>query len=247
MSELIQGNGGCKGPPHEDSPFRCQGKSTQTGQRCRIWAAVGRKYCRFHGGHQRRGPRANRSKYGDDRTSLVYDKYLGQTLSSAMASFVSKPHDEAVTLYHELGLARTVAAQAVQLCGIAWDSEKVDAETKMKASSIMVASLDRVKELVLAVAKIEKDAEDKVSLKVVILFQQQIIQAIYNACGADIELGARIEHAIRENVRVPKPGKEAIDESVVIPSPAEVVAAMDESTLGVEITVGNNDTDASVE
>lgn len=224
----------CKGIPHADSPFRCQGKSRRTGNRCRRWANKGRKWCQFHGGRALRGPRTCGHKWESDRTKIVYDQWLGKTLKSKMAEFIAQPHDDAVSLYHELALARSVASSAIALYSAALDGEGVKAETKTNAGSVMNSALDTVKELVLACSRIEKDADDKVSMKVFFLFMAQITQAINVATCGDEQIAMRIADQIEKDVKLPKPGETFADDISTVATPAQFVLEMDKATLGEE-------------
>lgn len=222
----------CRGCPHKDSPFRCQGKSRNSGERCKKWAIKGRKWCEYHGGRTLRGPRTCTNQFRSNRATVIYDQWLGKTLREKVTEFVSQPHDDAVSLYNELALTRSVASDAIALYSAALDGEDVDITTKAQAGMVMNAALDSVKDLVLACSKIEKDAEDKVSMKVVYLFMIQITQAIHKATGGDEKLALKIDAQIKQDVRLPKAGEEFAEDISTVSTPADYVLAMDMNTLG---------------
>lgn len=161
----------------------------------------------------------------------MYSQWLGKRLKDKVTEFVGKPHDDAVSLYNELALARSVAADAIALYGAALDGN-VDAATKMQAGTVMNAALDSVKDLVLACSKIEKDAEDKVSMKIVYLFMTQITKAIHTALQGDERLALLIDAQIEKDVRLPKAGEDFTEDTALVATPADFVLAMDKATLG---------------
>ena len=96
--------------------------------------------------------------------------------------------------------------------------------------------------MVLAVSKIEKDAEDKVSTKAIQLFVRQIVKAIHTACGGDIELAKKIERQIDKDVRLPKEGEDLTQDCTTTATASDFVLEMDKVTLGVD----NETSDPSV-
>lgn len=136
-----------------------------------------------------------------------YSKYLGPKLSDRVADLMSRTHDEQVSLYEELAVARATACEAMALAQPLFDPAQA-AELKPETRALMVQTLNQamnsVKELVLAASRIEKDAEDKVSIKVVNLVVQQIVMTINEVCGTDnSSLCDAIAKAIDERVRLP--------------------------------------------
>lgn len=187
--------------PPEGHARQCQARSRVTGRRCRRWALRGRRTCQFHGG--RSGGISHRRK----KLAGFYSKYLGPKLSERVAELMAKTHDEQVSLYEELAVARATACEAMALAQPLFDPEK-SSELKPETRALMVQTLNQamnnVKELVLAASRIEKDAEDKVSIKVVNLVVQQIVMTINEVCGTDnVQLCDAIAKAIDERVRLP--------------------------------------------
>jgi hypothetical protein len=157
----------------------------------------------------------------------VYSKYLSKTLAEKLEDFANLSHSEAVSLYEELAVARTAAVQSLQLAGPVLEGKVKDEQTSALAMSCLRSSMDHVKELCLAISRIEKDAEDKLSLGAVHLFTTQIVRAIYRVCGEDVELAKKIEAEIRNNVRVPDAGV-APNVSGTAVTPDQMVQMMDE-------------------
>jgi len=180
------------GPPPEGHDRQCQARSRVTRQRCRRWALKGRKYCQFHGG--RRQP---------VRTDNLprYSKHLGKVLQDKLNEYLSEPHSEMLGLYEELAIARVTVEDSLKLFDAAMN--KGDTAARMTASDLIRTALNHVRDMCLAAAKIEREAEDKVSLRVVQLFSNQIVRCIHRVCP-DRGLAIRLEREIRENVRLPK-------------------------------------------
>lgn len=187
--------------PYENHPRQCRATSHVTGKRCRRWALVGRKTCQFHGGRTG-GIRTRRLKLPG-----FYSRYLGPKLSERVAELMGKSHDEQVSLYEELAVARATACEALALAQPLFEPEqsaKLNAETKALMVQTLNQAMSSVKELVLAASRIEKDADDKVSLKVVNLIVQQIVVTINETCGTDqAPLAEAIAKAIDDRIRVP--------------------------------------------
>jgi len=201
------------GSPPEGSPRQCHARSMHTRQRCRKWALKGRDFCQFHGGRREVVSEKGLGKYG---------RHLGKTLRAQLAELASSPHHEQVELYEELALTRLAALDAIKLWEAAQKS-KVD-ETKALAVSCLHDAMTRVREMCLAVTRIEKDSEDKVSLRVVDLLILQVVRAVHRVCQDD-ELAGKIEEEIHNTVRMPTtddttPGTDL--------TPDEVVREMDD-------------------
>lgn len=147
------------------------------------------------------------------------------------------PREEQVQLYEELALMRTHVQQAVKLASPVFEGKKVKESTRVLALSCMRDALDGVRNMCLAVSKIEAAAEDKVSLTTVNLFVAQIVRAVYRVCGEEHEgLARRIEAEIESGVRVPKvrdvSANVVVDGTAITPDSA--AAMMDESVCGNE-------------
>ena len=192
------------GAPPEGHKNQCKAKSQVTRVRCRRWALRGSKYCQFHGGR-----RATQfyGRTGKRRLPVVYSKFLGPKLAERVEELLEQPHAEQVSLYNELAIARSAACEALKLASPLFD-EKQAAKLTPDLKSLMIQTLGtamgEVKDLVLAASRLEKEAGDKVSLKVVNLIVMQIILAINDVCGAEhLDLAEAIARAIDERVRLP--------------------------------------------
>jgi len=138
---------------------------------------------------------------------VVYSKFLGPKLAERVEELLEKPHAEQVSLYNELAIARSAACEALKLAAPLFD-EKVEKTLTPDLKALMIQTLGtamgEVKDLVLAASKLEKEAGDKVSLKVVNLIVMQIILAINDVCGSEyLDLAEAIAKAIDERVRLP--------------------------------------------
>lgn len=192
------------GAPPDGHANQCRAKSQVTRRRCRRWALRGSRYCQFHGG--RRAVQIY-CRTGERRLPNFYSKYLGPKLSERVRQLLDVPHDEQVSLYQELAVARASACEALQLAQPLFDeklSKKLDLETKSLIISTLGAAMSNVKDLVLAASRLEKEAGDKVSMKVINLIVMQIVLAINDVCGTKhLELAEAIGKAIDDRVRLP--------------------------------------------
>ena len=189
------------GAPPDGHENQCRAKSRVTRLRCKRWALRGSHYCQFHGG--RRAAQVY-NKTGQRRLPGFYSKYLGPKLSQRVKELLDTPHDEQVSLYQELAIARANACEALKLSTPLFDGTKLDDSTKALIISTLGEAMKNVKDLVLAASRLEKDAEDKVSMKVVNLIVMQIIIAINEVCGTEhIIIAEAIAKAIDNKVRLP--------------------------------------------
>jgi len=193
------------GAPPDDHPRQCRANSTVTRVRCKRWALRGANNCQFHGG--RNTLRALERKLNKRRLPMFYTKYLGPKLSQRVLELMDAPHEEQISLYEELALARVSAGEALSLSQPLFDpevSKKLTPEVKALILQTLSESLKNVKELVLAASKLEKESSDKVSIKVINLIVQQIIMAINDVCGVEnMAIAEAIAAAIDERVRLP--------------------------------------------
>ncbi len=137
--------------------------------------------------------------------STFYSKHLGPKLSERVRELLDHPHDVQISLYEELAVARASACEAFKLCQPLWD-DKVTLKDETRALMIdtLGTAMTNVKELVLAASKLEKDAGDKVSVKVINLVVMQIVMAINDVCGTEhLALAEAIGRSIDERVRLP--------------------------------------------
>ncbi len=192
------------GAPPEGHKNQCKANSQRTRVRCRRWALVGSEYCQFHGG---RRAAALYCRTGKNRLPGVYSKFLGPKLKDRVEELLKRPHDEAVNLYEELAVARAIACEALRLAQPLFDDDqelKLTPQTKALMIQTLGQAMDEVKDLVLAASKLEKEAGDKVSLKVMNLIVMQIVLAINDVCGTKhLGLAEAIGAAIDERVRLP--------------------------------------------
>ena len=138
---------------------------------------------------------------------MIYSKFLGPKLAERVEELLEQPHAEQVSLYNELAIARSAACEALKLASPLFD-EKLSAKLTPDLKALMIQTLStamgEVKDLVLAASRLEKEAGDKVSLKVVYLVVMQIILAINDVCGIEhLNLAEAIARAIDERVRLP--------------------------------------------
>ncbi len=214
-----------QGPPPADSPYRCQAKARTSQARCRRWALRNRKYCQFHGG--RNGGTSNTLNM-----SNYYKQFMKETLRDRVSALLDAPIESSAQLYEELALCRVGVQDSVKLVSAAMENGEVKAETRALAFECMYSAIDRVQGLVLAISKLEKDAEDKISLRMLDLLIQQIIRAIARGCGDDEVLAKAIEAEIDRTVKLPKPRELNVVMQGTGSTPDQIVTEMDSSVVG---------------
>jgi len=189
------------GAPPNGHERQCRARSRVTRERCKRWALRTSNYCQFHGG-RRSTQILNRT--GRFRLPGFYSKYLGPKLSERVKDLLNRPHDEQVALYEELAIARAAACEAIKLSQPLFEGGQVNEVTKSLMIQTLESAMSNVKDLVLAASRLEKDAEDRISMKVVNLIIMQIIVAINEVCGSEHqELAEAIAQAIDHKVRLP--------------------------------------------
>lgn len=192
------------GAPPQGHIGQCKARSRHTRVQCRKWALRGSNYCQFHGG---RRAASLYCKTGKRKLPMFYSKYLGPKLSERVKELLDQPHDEQISLYQELAIARVNACEALKLAQPLYDDEKskkLSPELKSLILNTLQDAMGGVKELVLAASKLEKDSADKVSIKVINLIVMQIIMAINDVCGTEnMAIAEAIAQAIDERVRLP--------------------------------------------
>ena len=144
---------------------------------------------------------------GKRRLPIFYSKFLGPKLTKRVNELMNSPHDEQVSLYQELAVARSNACEALILARPLYDETTADTLTP-EIKSLMIQTLSQamseVKDLVLAASKLEKESGDKVSLKIVNLIVMQIVLAVNDVCGSEhLDIAEAIARAIDERVRLP--------------------------------------------
>jgi len=201
---VVKNVNGKGGAPPDGHPNQCRAMSRVTRVRCKRWALRGANNCQFHGGNNSFRITNNA---GARKLPMFYSKYLGPKLSQRVLELMNAPHDEQVSLYEELALARSGMIEALQLAAPLQDvglAAKLSPEIKALMIQTLNESMKNVKELTLAASKLEKDASDKVSIKVINLIVQQIVVAINDVCGTEnVAIAEAIAMAIDNRVRLP--------------------------------------------
>ena len=135
-------------------------------------------------------------------------KKVGKTLKEKLAECLDEPVAKQLALYEELALARVTAGEAIALGSIALELPSNGAsvaEAKAMAIATMRESLDHVSRICLAASRVEADARDKVSIKLIDVFISQINRAIYRVLGPEREdIARQIEAEISATVMLPK-------------------------------------------
>lgn len=174
------------------------------------------------------------AKMGDGRG--FYRKHVSAPLSELMSAVLDVPRPELVNLYEELAVARTAALRAIKLADPVLSGAKVEPGTASLALEVLRDAMNSVRDMCVAISRIEKDSDDKVSLSTVHLFIEQVTRAVYRACGDDADgraLAERIEVEIKDTVRLPTREAGLSVEGTEI-TPDMAARAMDESVAGGE-------------
>lgn len=203
------------GPPPADSPRRCIARSRRTGEQCKRWALRERPYCQFHGGRRYRSGayRVNGRMPGSvgwRRCMGMYGRYLAPKLSDALREMVARPHEELLSIYEEIGIARLGLAQVLVLAQPVLDGTVQDPKMKALALEMLREQTEHVCGLVKTAADIEKSADDKYSVKTLGLFVMQIMHACYEVLGDQPEKVKQLARVVDDYVRLPMEGRRPV-------------------------------------
>lgn len=146
--------GGTPGVAPQGHEKQCIAIRKRDGKPCRKWALRGSTTCAAHNTNrqQRTNPEALRLSH------VRYGRYLGTTLAEKVAE-LSNPDHPVASLRDELVLMRTFVGDTLQLysaCDEIQDAEKRDA-AKERATLLVVEALNRVRDMCLAMARVEKE------------------------------------------------------------------------------------------
>lgn len=220
-----------KGGPPSGQEFRCQAL-TRRGPQCNCYRKKDRLYCQFHGGNR---------KQVSTRNMGIYSKHLGETLSRQLDQLLGEPVHEQIALYEELALARIQALDAAKLYELSL-GPRVTAETKAMAAGVLSEAMSKVRDMAMAISRIERETEDKVSVRVIGMIVNQVVRAVQSVTGENAELFAQLEEAIRKTVRLPTRSALTIGDSAL--APGATAAEMDKVTAPGEGDPTDDSTDS---
>lgn len=187
-------------------PRRCQAARYGDRKRCQRWACIGRKYCQFHGGATSLVVKGQRN-----RIPVSYRDALMPTLAQRLHEYSNSDNRaEALELYEEIGMSRVLAQQMIGLMNAACDPTKTIAlETQLSTIRLAQEAMNHVGELVTKMARIARDKDDAVNVKVLGFFVHQLINVIYDKMkplGEQGEVIAKqIAQAIGTDIKLPGP------------------------------------------
>ena len=150
---------------------------------------------------------------GERKLSDFYSECLGPVLSDKVRELLDSPHDEQISLYNELQIARALYGESLKLMQPLFEprtngQERLTTETKALILQTAEGASKEVKDLCLAQSKIEKESSDKVSMRVVEIIIFRIMAAINDICGVDNQaIGNEIKQAIDDRIRLPLSNK----------------------------------------
>jgi len=149
---------------------------------------------------------------GERKLSDFYSECLGPVLSDKVRELLDNPHDEQISLYNELQIARALYGESLKLVQPLFEprngQERLTTEIKALILQTVEGASKEVKDLCLAQSKIEKESSDKVSMRVVEIIIFRIMAAINDICGVDnMAIGNEIKRAIDERIRLPLSNK----------------------------------------
>jgi len=159
-----------------------------------------------------------------------YSRHLSETLSAKLDEFLSAPHHEQLALYEELAVARAQALDALKMWDAATGSKP---QIQAMATAVVRDALEFVKDMVLATSRVEKDAEDKVSVRVLDLFIEQVLRCV--STHVDDETMELIDAEVKKYVRFPDDDSSRLAAGTTL-TPDEVVQEMDERSAPDEPT-----------
>ena len=134
-----------------------------------------------------------------------YGKRLKSALGARVDSFGDEQHHVAVALYDELAASRVMVVDTLKMYEASVGSD--NAETRALAGSCLQSTIARVRDICLAISKIEKDSQDHVSRSSLDLFIRQVGGVVERVCGEEnAELGRAIIIGINEDIELPDAG-----------------------------------------
>lgn len=231
-------------------PSRCQAVfKGQPDKICCRWALKGSRYCARHGGKLERTHRANNggSNVRVNHLPRFYSKQLTGTLAEFVRESLDSPAVEQLDLLQELALFRAHAAQAVaqynmvraiyDMLPVGTPKELIEQakQAVWNAGAVMQDMLERVADLTLTASKVRANEAGSVSIHNIVDVSNQFVRIIYEM--ADEETARRIEHAVKNVVRVAATKQEG---TTLTPDQiAQTVRAMDATIPRTPATNGN--------
>lgn len=196
------------------------------GRKCLHWAEPNSRYCKYHNGAR---PHINWKKLG---MPTFYSKRLGPTLAKAVLELSAKPLNEQAAMYEELALMRAAAGEAVKLASAALESPVADESMRAAAVGIILNAMNQVTLVIERLAKIEANAQDKLSLRSIDAFIVQMTAIMAEVLGEEHEeMAAVITDRIKSEIRVPLDGlrgtknevfKAGVQVNIMAPAPESV-------------------------
>lgn len=190
-----------------------------------------------------------------------YSQQLGGTLGDKLAELASRPHNEQVQIYEEIGIARLMLLDALKLARPVLDNDpKVTDTLRGMVRELLTQGVSQVASLCETASRIERNAEDKISLTVLQLFVTQVTRAIYEVLSQmltpmivevlgdvasptviegrvgelHLRVAERLNERIQQEVCMPKDSNRRLDESMHVRilhnTLPEIASAMDAVT-----------------
>ena len=187
-------------------PRLCQAKFKNTPERwCKQWAAVGSRYCRFHGGHmatKQKGGKGGATKSRLSKLPPLYRKVISKSLHDALEQQLGiKPSDQ-LSILEELALMRDFASQSVALYSAARDQGKPDAI--MASGMFMSEILNKVAKTAEQAAKITSQTSDTYSIHDLQYVVNQLIHILHKCVPADQQhIAVEFEAKVKEQLVLP--------------------------------------------
>ena len=135
-------------------------------------------------------------------------------------------------MYEELALMRAAAGEAVKLASAALESPVADESMRAAAVGIILNAMNQVTLVIERLAKIEANAQDKLSLRSIDAFIVQMTAIMAEVLGEEHEeMAAVITDRIKSEIRVPLDGlrgtknevfKAGVQVNIMAPAPESV-------------------------
>lgn len=181
-------------PAHH--PRRCRGVSTMNaGNRCKRWALPGRNLCKKHGGLR---PAMRLTM----RLPEVYERHLRPTLAAKLQEFLTVDRTAQLELYKEIALSRTFLCESLDLLMAIEGQEGVPPDVTVMARQQVRSATEHVADLVSRMSRIEKDLEDKVTVRQLGFFVEQITRLVHERLG-DSEVARQLADDLQNRLRLP--------------------------------------------
>lgn len=142
-----------------------------------------------------------------------YKKLMPRLAEKLTAFLEGETHAQQLELYEEIALARTFLDELLEMNTVVSEQPDTPIELKMALMKQIQDATTHVSDLVSKMARVERDLDDKVSVRALGMFVQDITRAIYKRLGETPEAQLLIEDL---STRIQVPEDASVDPQIII-------------------------------